>query len=246
VPWAAPGQNCRSFVAVLAHVACVWRRPGAYLEPVAKERLGSPRARLFVALELPDWVREALGSWQREALVADPALRAPAAETLHVTLCFLGWLPERRVSEVAAIVGAIERWPIELRFERDPVPVPRRRPRLYAANAPSEGADRLAAEVCRNLEAARLYEPERRPFWSHVTIARVRSERAPAGAGRRRRARPMVTAAAPPPLPKPLTEPFGAVRVTVYRSILRAQGATYVPLASTELPPPGTPEAEKE
>jgi RNA 2',3'-cyclic 3'-phosphodiesterase len=221
--------------------ARISRRRAAYGERVAKERLKSPRARLFVALELPDWAREELGAWQRDALAADPALRAPAAETLHVTLCFLGWVAERRIEEVAGIVAGIERWPIELRFERDPVPVPRGRPRLYAANAPSEGADRLAAELSRELEAAGLYEPERRPFWSHVTIARVRSERAPAGSGRRRRGRPMATSAPPPPLPDRLLEPFGAVRVTVYRSILHARGATYVPLASTELPPPGTP-----
>jgi RNA 2',3'-cyclic 3'-phosphodiesterase len=204
----------------------------------SKERLGSPRARLFVALELPDWVREELGVWQREALAADPALRAPEAATLHVTLCFLGWLPERRIAEVADIVAGLDRSPIALGFEPEPVPVPRGRPRLYAADAPSEGADRLAAELSRELEAAGLYEPERRPFWSHVTIARVRSERSPAGGGRRRRGRPMRTSASPPPLPQRLSEPFGAVRVTVYRSILRAQGATYASLASTDLPPP--------
>jgi RNA 2',3'-cyclic 3'-phosphodiesterase len=211
-----------------------------------KERLKSPRARVFVALELPDWVREELGAWQREALAADPALRAPAAETLHVTLCFLGWIAERRTPEVAAIVAAIERRPIELRFEPEPVPVPRGRPRLYAADAPSDGADHLAAELGRELEEARLYEPERRPFWSHVTIARVRPERAAPGAGgRRRRARPMRTSGPPPALPGRLGEPFGAVRVTVYRSILRAQGAEYRPLASTDLPPPDRSEAKK-
>ena len=223
------------------------RRPGAYGARVAKERLGSPRARLFVALELPDWVREELGAWQRQTLAADPALRAPDAATLHVTLCFLGWVPERRTPEVAGIVRGLERRPIELRFEPEPVPVPRGSPRLFAADAPSEEADRLAAELSRELDAARLYEPERRPFWSHVTIARVRAERAPAGSGgRRRRARPMRTAAPPPALPERLADPFGAVRVTVYRSILRAQGATYVPLASTDLPSPDRTGTEKE
>ena len=222
------------------------RRLAAYRERVSKERLKSPRARLFVALELPDWVREELGVWQREALAADPALRAPAAETLHVTLCFLGWVAERRIEDVAGIVAAVDRRPVELRFEPDPVPVPSRQPRLYAADAPSAEADRLAAEVCGGLESAGLYKPERRPFWSHVTVARVRSERAPgAPGGRRRRGRPMRISAPPPPLQERLLGLFGSVRLTTYRSILRAQGATYVPLASTELPPPGSG-AEKE
>jgi RNA 2',3'-cyclic 3'-phosphodiesterase len=226
-------------VRLSAQSARHWRRLGAYRERVAKERLGSPRARLFVALELPAWAQEDLGAWQREALAADPALRAPAAETLHVTLCFLGWVPERRIEEVNRIVAGREPWPVELRFEPEPVPVPRGRPRLYAGSAPSEGADRLAAEVCRDLEAARLYRPERRPFWSHVTIARVRPERAPPGSGgRRHRARPMRTSGPPPPLPDRLLEPFESVRLTTYRSILRPQGATYLPLASIDLPSP--------
>ena len=42
---------------------------------VAKERLKSPRARLFVALDLPDWVRDGLAEWQRDALVDTNAMR---------------------------------------------------------------------------------------------------------------------------------------------------------------------------
>jgi 2'-5' RNA ligase len=198
---------------------------------VAKQRLKSPRARLFVALELPDRVREALARWQRDAL-SDPALRAPASETLHVTLCFLGYVGERRIDEVATIVRELDPRPVELRFEAEPVAVPPRHPRLFAAAARSEAAQELAAEVCRRLAEARLYKPEKRPFWSHVTVARVRSERAPPG---RRRGRPMEVSGPPPPLPDELLEPFGGVRVTLYRSILRPQGAEYVPLASLDL-----------
>jgi len=42
---------------------------------VAKERLKSPRARLFVALDLPGPVRAGLVAWQGDAL-GDPSLRA--------------------------------------------------------------------------------------------------------------------------------------------------------------------------
>ena len=73
-----------------------------------------------------------------------------------------------------------------------------------------------------------------------MTVARVRPERAPAGSGgRRRRGRPMRVADPLPKLPEALAEPLGAVRVTVYRSILRPQGAEYVPLASLDLPSRG-------
>jgi len=57
-------------------------------------------------------------------------------------------------SEVAAIVDGLEARPVEMRFEAEPVAIPRNRPRLFAADAPSEVADELAAEACGRLEAA--------------------------------------------------------------------------------------------
>jgi 2'-5' RNA ligase len=213
---------------------------------MAKERLKSPRARLFVALELPDRVRKALARWQLDALT-DPALRAPASETLHVTLCFLGYVAERRIAEVAAIVAGLEARPVEMRFEAEPIAIPRNRPRLFAADAPSEAADELAAEASGRLEAARLYKREKRPFWSHVTLARVRSERTRGeSSGRRRGGRPMAVSDPLPALPDELLEPFGCVRLTLYRSILRPQGAEYLPLASLDLPSRDTSGTKKE
>ena len=99
---------------------------------MAKERLKSPRARLFVALDLPDRVRVGLEAWQARALT-DPALRPVDPEALHVTLCFLGYHPERAIESVASEVTAIGSRPVEIRFEADPAPVPAERPRLFAA-----------------------------------------------------------------------------------------------------------------
>jgi RNA 2',3'-cyclic 3'-phosphodiesterase len=205
---------------------------------VAKERLGSPRARLFVALDLPDGIMSDLVAWQEREL-RDPVLRPVAPQALHVTLCFLGHHPERAIERVAAVVEGIEPVSIGMRLEAEPVAVPRGRPRLFAANAPSEAAVDLQGELSSRLEADRLYKPEKRPFWSHVTLSRVRPER---GAGGRRRARPRLVATPPGPLPELLLEPFDCVRVTLYRSYLRSAGAEYVPLASLDLPPT---EAEK-
>jgi 2'-5' RNA ligase len=201
---------------------------------MTKERLGSPRARLFVALDLPERIRGALASWQAAEL-GDPALRPGSAEALHVTLCFLGWTPERRIEEVAAVVTAIERRVVEMRFEPEAVGIPARRPRLLAIEAPSEGAEALAAELSERLQAERLYKPEKRAFWSHVTVARVRSERRQDGSRGRRGGRPMRIAQAPGPLPAEALEAFEVVRITLYRSNLRSQGAEYVPLANLDL-----------
>jgi RNA 2',3'-cyclic 3'-phosphodiesterase len=87
----------------------------------------------------------------------------------------------------------------------------------------------LQAGLERELVARRLYEPEKRPFWPHLTVARVKPER-------RGSKRPARIERPPGPLPEALREPFGAVRITLYRSTLRPQGAEYAPLAQVALP----------
>lgn len=198
---------------------------------MAKERLKSPRARLFVALDLPDAVREGIVAWGRGAL-GDPALRPLGPESLHITLAFLGWLPLREVERLGEIVtesgGNAPR--IEL---ADPVPIPPRgRPRLFALPAPSPGTVALQSGLQERLVEARLYEPEKRPFWPHVTVARVRREE-------RGSNRPARISSTPGALPKDLLQPFGGVRMTLYRSQLQPQGAQYTPLAQVELPGDG-------
>ena len=114
--------------------------------------------------------------------------------------------------------------------------VPKGRPRLYAIGGRSESAAALQAELAEALAAERYYEPEKRGFWPHVTVARVRSERlAPQPGERRGKGRPRRVKRAPAPLPAALTEPFGAVRIALYRSNLRPQGAEYVSLAGVDL-----------
>ncbi len=198
---------------------------------MAKERLKSPRVRLFVALDLPEEVRAGIEEWAGGAL-ADPALRRVAPESLHITLAFLGHRPEKAIEEIAAVV-AESIAPAPLIELLDPVQrPPRGRARLFALPALSPGTEILQAGLQENLVSARLYEPEKRPFWPHVTLARVRPE----GRGSRR---PRVVEEAPGTLPEGLSEPFLGVRMTLYRSVLQPQGARYTPLAQVELPGAG-------
>lgn len=194
---------------------------------MAKERLKSPRARLFVALDLPDAVRTGIVAWGRGAL-SDPALRRLGPESLHITLAFLGYLPEKEIERVAAIVA--ERGGAAPAIElSDPVPLPARgRPRLFALPADSPEVVSLQAELQEDLVAARLYKPEKRPFWPHVTVARVRREK-------RGSTRPAPVSVPPRTLPRALRQPFDGVRVTLYRSKIQPQGARYTPLAQVEL-----------
>lgn len=198
---------------------------------MAKERLKSPRVRLFVALDLPDAVRDGLGEWGREEL-GDSALRPVPAENLHVTLAFLGFRPEKEVERIGVAVGECTA-PAPLVELQDPVPrPPRSRVRHFALPAVSPGTEKIQARLGEVLAAERLYEPEKRPFWPHLTVARVR----PGGRGSRR---PRHVERPPGPLPMSLREAFLGVRVTLYRSELKPSGARYVPLAQFELPGAG-------
>ncbi len=205
---------------------------------MTKERLKSPRARLFVALDLPEVVRSGLAEWQHGALTGLEALRPVKPEALHVTLCFLAYHPEREIERIGEIVTGTEPRPVEIRFLLDPIPIPRGRPRLFAVGGESRAAAALQEELSDRLTEAGFYEPEKRPYWTHVTVARVRSEKSGAGGRKRgRRGKPMRVETPPGNLPDELLQPFGAVRVALYRSNLRPSGAEYVRLGSLDLPP---------
>jgi 2'-5' RNA ligase len=186
---------------------------------------------MFVALDLPHEVRTGIEEWGRGELT-DPALRPVAAQSLHITLAFLGYRPEKDAEQVIAAMRE-SAGPAPLIELGDPLPRPARgKPRLFALPALSPGAEQMQAQLSEILISAGLYEPEKRPFWPHVTVARVRAE----GRGSRR---PMLVEDAPGPLPAELSEPFYGVRISLYRSELKPSGARYVPLAQVELPGAG-------
>lgn len=198
---------------------------------MTKERLKSPRARLFVALDLPEGLREGIVAWRGREL-RDPALRLVSPESLHITLAFLGYLPEKAIERLSEIVAGLGH-PAPTIELGDPLAKPSLgRARLFALPAASPGAVSLQAELEGALISERLYEREKRAFWPHVTVARVR----PASKGERRPAR---VERPPGKLPRELLSPTLCVRVTLYRSELKPSGAEYRPLAQVELPHDG-------
>lgn len=196
---------------------------------MAKEVDKGKRVRLFVALDLPAAVRAGIGAWGERELV-DPALRRVLEVSLHVTFAFLGNRDETEVEPAAAAVRASGTAAAPLMELQQPVQrPPRGRARIFALPVLSAGAEQLQSEVSERLVEAGLYEPEKRSFWPHVTVARVRSEKRRAAAVEK----------SPGELPEALTEPFYGVRLTLYRSQLQPTGARYAPLAQVELPGAG-------
>lgn len=180
------------------------------------------RARLFVALELPEDVREALERWRAGGPRRVRGLRMADPAALHVTLCFLGWRFEREIDEIgAACTAATAGWgPIPVSVG-NPVWLPDRRPRVLAVRIddPSDALAHLQSALAMELSTGGWYAPETRPFLGHVTVARV-----PRG-GRVRAVR----------LPGPPRAEFLATRVTLYRSRLGPHGARYEAQRTVEL-----------
>jgi 2'-5' RNA ligase len=174
--------------------------------------------RLFVAAELPGEAVDALVGWRPRA----DGLRPVAPEALHVTLAFLGAREEDEVATIAPMLDAAAR-PVRALSLGAPLWLPKRRPRVLAVDlGDADGAlAALRADVVERLQAGIGFEPERRGFLAHVTVARVR-------AGTRE------LPAVEPPEPLGL---FAASAVTLFQSRLHPRGARYEALARATLGP---------
>lgn len=180
------------------------------------------RARLFVALELPEAVRDELLAW-RSGEPSARDLRLIRPEALHATLCFLGWRPAHEIAQIGAACGVALR-------DRGGAPVlalgevlwlPPRRPRVLAVGLEdrSGALQELQSALSEALSSGGWYTPESRPYLGHVTVARV-----PSGVRVRRGE-----------LTSPPRLEFAAAAVTLYRSHLERAGARYEPQVRIEL-----------
>ncbi len=158
-----------------------------------------------------------------ELAARDSALRPGAPDSLHLTLVFLGATPSDRAGAVwevarASVAGiaAPELSPGAI------VGIPRRRPRLLALELDDAEAraERMRDRIAGALASRELHEPESRPFWPHVTLARVRRGALPAAP----------RADAPP-------APFAATALTLFSSRTHPAGARYSALERLPLGP---------
>jgi 2'-5' RNA ligase len=172
-----------------------------------------------VALELPVVAREALGEFRDRA---DPEVWRPVRdEALHLTLAFLGPRPEADVSAVGDVLGRLALGVVPLALGAGLLLPPRRARVLCAEVLDGSGAlGRLHASVSDGLAAAGVYEPERRPFRAHATVARLRSGARP----------PRAIGDSPEPVE------FAGGPLTLFRSRLGRGGAVYEPLVRLEVP----------
>jgi 2'-5' RNA ligase len=191
-------------------------------------------ARLFVAVDVSPEVREELAAWAREVASAlgfkePPAASAPLRvldpEAQHLTLCFLGSRPVDEIDTIGAAVSACSGYVDEVSVGA-PLWLPPRRPRALAVEVHDRGGGlaRLQEAVSSETARAIAWEPERRRFRAHITVARMREAR-----------RQAIAEGARLPATPPLR--FTPESLVLYRSWLSRAGATYEPLVARVLAP---------
>lgn len=129
--------------------------------------------RLFVAVPLPEAVRDALAPILRR-LSALPGVKAVERENLHITLKFLGEVDERKLEDVVGALRTVQFIPPTISVSGvGAFPSPSRPRVLWAGVTGGEALRDLAARVESAL-APLGFRPEARPFHPHVTLARVK------------------------------------------------------------------------
>jgi 2'-5' RNA ligase len=204
-------------------------------------------ARLFVAVDPPASACDRLLEWGRTVAAAARAaggsrgsLRLLEAQSLHLTLCFLGDRPVDEIEALARALAPCIEGTCELTVGA-PLWLPPRRPHALAVEIHDRDGQlqRVHERVSEALCEASTWRPERRRFRAHVTLARVRGGRLGARRAREVPARGAVDrprrASLEPALPATPQLSFAAERIVLYRSWLASDGASYEALASSEL-----------
>ena len=184
--------------------------------------------RLFVAVELPETWRQALGASQerlRARLAADGSelrLRFVRPESVHLTLKFLGETPSGRLGAIeSALSLAVAEAPnVRLELGRIGSFSDRRAPRVVWAGVGGDTrAFALLAERIETRLAAAGFGRERRGFQPHLTLARLPETLSAAQRAYVAQASGEGSIAAP--------EPFVVEQVSLMRSRLGPGGARY-------------------
>jgi len=130
--------------------------------------------RAFVALEIPDRVRDILRREQKALKAELPRARWTRPEGQHLTLKFLGETPTHRLSGIVRAIAAEARGLAAVEVELSGAgffPDPRR-PRVAWLGGSADGGPEVAAAVERAAVSSDV-PADRRPWSLHLTQARI-------------------------------------------------------------------------
>jgi 2'-5' RNA ligase len=178
--------------------------------------------RLFVALEIPSAVREKLAALIAALRTVSPQTRWVRPDNLHVTLKFIGEVPETKLAAIrSALAGVRSDQPAALDLRGLGFFPNEKHPRVFWAGiVASPNLKTLAADIEQAMEKLGIPR-EQRPFSPHLTLARFERPRLP------EKLRTTIQAVA--------TRDFGSLRARQFQLIeskLKSSGAEYTTLES--------------
>lgn len=186
----------------------------------------APRLRLFVAVDVPVDVLELVERVAKPLQSSIEGARWTARAGRHITVKFLGYTDAGLLDELKrALAGCSGHAPTPIRLAGlGAFPSAKRARVVWAGIDDLEGLlAGLAAGVSRALEPLG-FEPEKRSFSPHLTLARLRA--------------PGSVEAALAAAPTLASRPFEAGSFALYRSLLHPRGARYQRLCEFRLDGP--------
>jgi RNA 2',3'-cyclic 3'-phosphodiesterase len=124
--------------------------------------------RLFVALEIPDDVKDEL-----VALPADKGARRTKRDQLHLTLRFIGDVEQAQFAAIKNALAEVKAAPLEMQFRGVGQFPPRKQARvLWVGIAPNPALDTMQKAIETKLRGTGLTAADY-PFNAHITLARI-------------------------------------------------------------------------
>ena len=183
--------------------------------------------RTFVAIDLEDKIKKNITQFITKLDVHNPNVRWVKDQGMHLTLKFIGEIPETKASDIRSALMALtqkhERFPLKL-VGIGMFPPRTRKPRvLWVGVEENQGLMSIQKEVESLLEKLSIPR-EKRKFSPHLTLGRVKSSH---------NIKPVLDE-----LSRNKDTEFGRMevkRITFFRSTLKPTGAEYSTLANIEL-----------
>lgn len=136
--------------------------------------------RTFVAIDIPEEIRQKIADFVEALRHFAPDVRWVSADSLHLTLKFIGEVAPERLPEIKDALRRIAAAPFDISFRETGFFPNARAPRVFWIGvAADERLERLARGVDEALVAlsALKLEREKGPYHPHLTLARAGSGR---------------------------------------------------------------------
>lgn len=179
-------------------------------------RTGRTKRRVFVAINLPQELKDRIGAWQKT--VWDFPVRWIRPENLHLTLVFIGWTDSVVPAQEAVAAIASRFVPPELCFTYIDYGPPEGPPRMFwLYGEPNQALMKLKSELEDEfIRQGILSQKEARELALHITVGRMREYEWRKKIGRER-----------PEAHKTLSFRFRPRTLDLMESHLRKSGAEY-------------------